>query len=60
MVVQLVDCENEGEEGRGMWMVEDADWWFNLLIVRRNENKEEEYGWKRMKRGGSLLDCEKE
>ncbi len=30
-----------------------------MWIVKRNANKEEEYGWKRMKSGGSLFDCEK-
>jgi hypothetical protein len=40
-----VDCEKEREERRGMWMVEDAEWWFNLWIVKRNEKKEEECGW---------------
>jgi hypothetical protein len=42
VVVQLVDCEKEWEDGRGLLMVEDAEWWFNLWIMRRNEKKEEE------------------
>jgi hypothetical protein len=32
-------------EGGGIWIVEDGEWWFNLWIVRRNEKKEEECGW---------------
>jgi hypothetical protein len=36
-----------------MWMVEDAEWWFNLWTVRRNEKKKEDCGLKRMPSGGS-------
>ncbi len=38
-------------------MVEDAEWWFNLWVVRRNrrnEKKEEECGWWRMKSCGFI------
>ncbi len=52
MVAHLVDCEKELEEGRGMWMVEDAECWFNLLTVRKNEKKEDDCGWMRMQSGG--------
>jgi hypothetical protein len=48
---------NEGEEGGGIWIVEDAEWWFNLWIVRRNEKKEEECGCRVVVQ---LVDCKKE
>ncbi len=34
-------------------MIEDAEWWFNMWTVRRNEEKEEECGRQRMESGGS-------
>jgi hypothetical protein len=51
VVVQLVDYEKEWEEGRRL---EDAEWWFSLWNVRRNEKKEEDCWWQRIQSDGSL------
>jgi hypothetical protein len=41
-----------------MWIVEDAEWWFNLWTVRRNEIKDvDSRGWRVVVQ---LVDCEKE
>ncbi len=34
-------------------MAEDAEWWFDLCIVRRNEKNEEDCGLQRMQNGSS-------
>jgi hypothetical protein len=54
VVVQLVDYEKEWEEGR---RIEDAEWWFNLCIVRRNEKKEEDVDGRGWRVVVHLVDC---
>jgi hypothetical protein len=42
-----------------MWMLEEAEWWFNLWTVRSNVKKEEECG-RMQSMVVQLVECEKE
>ncbi len=50
---------NEGEEGGGIWIVENGEWWFNLWIVRSIEKKEEDVDGRGCRVVVQLVGCEK-